>query len=808
MIRFKYLFIISIIFHFGAFAQSPAGAREFSVKGRIVEKPSGQPLEYANLAVFSLRDSSLVSGTIAAMGGYFTIQIGQPGKYYAVADFMGYEQVHTDIFVLDNTNTVHQLGRIELKTSSIGLSDIDVVSERPAVSYKIDRKVIDVSGNSAIQGGTAIDALESLPSVTTDVDGSVSLRGNSNFTVLIDGRQTPLSGSDALSQIPASAISKIELITNPSAKYDPDGTSGIINIITKKGNMRGHSLVANASAGTSPSGSADASYTYRAKRYSLFVTAGGRRSENGFTTTSERIYYEPSLSGSEQIDIRQKGFRLWSNYFARVGTDLFLTADNTLYLGAGINIMDFGREYDARTTAMSTGLYENSVTHQSFDISPLQLQYNIGDRHVFGANEDHYLMGDIMFQTSQREKKDQAQRYGADTFWEAIYPAAGDAEASTDENERSFRGEFSYSRPLTDKHIVEAGVSLRNDHSRRDYSRWSNIGAQSVYTDTARFDRNIVAGYAITKGELKGIQYSAGLRAESTDQKIKTVRNNWNYTYNYLGWYPSLALTRPLTETSTLQASYSRRINRPRDQQTNPFPNLSDGYVLMTPNPNLQPEYATSLELNFQKTKGPHQLTAETFYRYTDNKMTRVSDLRGDTVVYTYINIGSETDAGLELTAVMKLSKWYSVQPVYTVSWNRVEGDFQGYYRRTSSVFTRANLTQTFGLGKKTKLQVMAYYNGKKKKIDGESLPAAWCSASVKRDFLDRKLSVSLRADDLFSSRKHESNSYSESSEIHSLSNGKGLTGTIAVSYRFNHQGKRAKESLRNQGGDSSEMDF
>ncbi len=808
--KLKLSIVIAIVLmQLFSLAQPAGNGTEFTIKGKITEQASGQPLEYANIAVFSQKDSALVTGTITSTGGYFAITISKPGQYYAVADFMGYEQVQTDPFLLDKSNLVVQLGNIRLKSNAIGLADVNVVSERPAVSYKIDRKVIDVSGNAAVQGGTAIDALENIPSVSTDVDGGVSLRGSSNFTVLIDGRQTQLTGSDALAQISASEISKIELITNPSAKYDPEGTSGIINIITKKGNLRGHSMVANASAGTHPSGSADVSYTYRAKKYSLTLTAGGRKSENVFTNTDERIYLIPTETGAARIDTRQEGTRLRSNYFARVGTDIFLTPHNTLSAGAGFNVMEFGRGYDARnSTADTAGTVTNVISQQHFGVSPVQMQYSLGDKQIFGEDDNHYLSIDLTYQTSTKGKNDDAQRYLADENWKKATLEQADEQSSNFENAYSLRSDLNYSRPLTKNSTAETGFSARKDVYRQDYARWTTGDLVNRYTDTARFDRNILAAYAIMKGALGTLQYSAGLRAEQTDQNIHTVRNNWDLNYNHLGWYPSLALTRAMTETSTLQASYSKRINRPHDHHMNPFPNISDGYVLMSPNPKLEPEYATSLELNFQKIHNSQQFSAETFYRYTDNKMTRVSESQGDTLVYMYKNIGSETDAGIELSATLKLSNWYSIQPTYTMSWNMVEGSYSGNDRQASSIFTRANLTQTFSMGRSTRLQVMAYYDGKVKTIEGETLPTAWCAAAIKRDFLDRKLTVSLKAEDIFASRKREKNTYTDSSEIHSLSLRDNRTFTIAASYRFNNQGKRAQESQKKANGDSGDMDY
>lgn len=804
-----FITLIFLLIQFAIDAQTPDYKESFTVKGRIVESPAGVPLEYATVALYSQPDSSLVAGTITGSGGYFELQVNKPGKYYAVAKYLGYTPVQTAVFQLDKKQLSHQLGAINLKAEDIGIEEVSIVGQRPAVSYKIDRKVIDVSGNAALQGGTAIDALQSMPSVQAEADGSVSLRGSTNFTVMIDGRQSQLTGGDALAQIPASAIARIELITNPSARYDPDGASGIINIITKKGLLRGHSLVANASAGTSPSGSADITYTYQAANYSFLFNAGGRQSRADYQKTDARDYTVIPVSGNEHITTDQDGSNLRSNYFARIGTDFYLSPANTLTAGAALEVMQMSRSYDGQTFAQDTaGAASRDASYYKYGTWPVQQQYSIGDKHIFGANDSHFMTADFTFQTSRRDKADEAHRYVADEQWSPLAPVSADDKSTTKDRFSSLRSELSYSRPLTGTHSAEAGLSARQDAYRQYYERWSRIDASSRYTDTADFQRTILAVYAIAKGTAAGLQYSAGLRAEQTDQHTSTERYSWDYTYKNLGWYPSLSLTRQLSETSTLQASYSRRINRPRDQHTNPFPNISDGYALSLPNPKLQPEYATSLELNFQKSHNSQQFTAESFYRYTDNKITRISSLRSDTVVYTNVNIGSETDAGIELSLNLKLGKRYSIQPIYTVSWNMVEGGGSYGSGQSSSVFMRSNITQTVSLWRTARLQFMSYYNGRRKTIDGESLPAVWFSLAAKQDFFDRSLSVSLRVDDIFKTRKQESYTYSENAEIYSQHLHDGCIATLAASYRFNHGGKRAKENQNSKTSESGELDY
>jgi len=243
------------------------------IKGKIIDAESKTPMEYANVAIYNKRDSKLVSGGIADGAGVFEISELPFGAYYVEANFIGFEKTTIDnIKIIPNSTTV-DMGTIELAASSKEIGTVDVVAERNRIEYKIDKKVINVSQDINAAGGTAVTVLENTPSVEVDIDGNVSLRGSSSFTVLIDGRPSILSGSDALKQIPSSAIENIEIITNPSVKYDPDGMAGIINIVMKKNILAGFNGILNVNAGTGKKYGTDLTLNYKTKKYNLFFGA-------------------------------------------------------------------------------------------------------------------------------------------------------------------------------------------------------------------------------------------------------------------------------------------------------------------------------------------------------------------------------------------------------------------------------------------------------------------------------------------------------------------------------------------------------
>jgi hypothetical protein len=302
--------------------------RSGRIKGLIVDSHTQQPMEYANIAIYNKRDSSLVTGGITNSNGQFEIGGLGFGIYYAEANFIGYEKVSLPEFRIIPTNQTVDIGKLTLNSSSVEMEGIDVVADRQRIDYQIDKKVVNVSQDINAAGGTAVDVLENTPSVEVDIDGNVLLRGSSGFTVLIDGRPSVLSGNDALRQLPASAIQNIEIITNPSAKYDPDGMSGIINVVLKKNILSGFNGIVNAMVGTGDKYRTDLTLNYRTKKSNLFFGADWNEDNSYGKFFAEREVFSQDttqfLFSEGNRDFLRNGFNI------RAGVDFFLTEKATL----------------------------------------------------------------------------------------------------------------------------------------------------------------------------------------------------------------------------------------------------------------------------------------------------------------------------------------------------------------------------------------------------------------------------------------------------------------------------------------------
>lgn len=799
----------------------------FNVGGKIIDDKTDKPLEYVNTVLYRSSDSSLVTGTITGSDGKFDLNITKPGKYYFTADFIGFEKVTIQNIVLKPGNNTYNIGDIRIKPSVVGIDEVEVVAEKPFITYHLDKKVVDVSKNPSAQGGTAVDALENVPSIQTDMEGNVSLRGSSNFTVLIDGRQTALTGTDALNQIPAGAINKIEIITNPSVKYDPDGTTGIINIISKKGRLKGHSLVINSSIGNSPLIGGDALYSYRKEK----VTFTGGLNYRDFGQTMHRfnnqyINYINDING-EVDSVRNlvnnaDGGVSHSHAGFKAGIDYEIVDGNVMNIGLSLRDFNFNRETDSRISNYTGTPYQtNSTTSDRFGVNILSYQINIGDKHVFNDNQQHYFSIDATYRTGNSTQTNGIESRLTDRNWIIYGQDTVDRKTQTIGSGFNFRVEVDYMQPLGDKFYIEAGYTYRLEANNQKYSyltreiempQWNVL---SDFEDNSDYSRSINAGWGLIKGELFGLAFNGGLRLEHTDRNVETTKDNYEFNYRYLGYYPSFSVSKEISKGNTLQASYSKRINRPRPWHLNPFPRLSDGYSIFQPNPELEPEYASAYEVNFQKSLGGISfLSLETFYHNTKNKMERIQMTQNDTLyIYTMQNQGRDQRLGVELGGHVKVNKWFSFMPGITGYYYKLNGEYLGKPKIVSSSLINGRLTGNFIFPTKTRLQIMGFYRGPEEEIDEKEEAMYWMSVAVRQELLDRKLAVTFRIDDVFSSRKRTGKIFSENSLVYTERYRESPVFILSASLRLNQQndkrkGRTDQDNSNGDNGGGMDMEF
>lgn len=739
--------IVSIMATTTVYAQPGGGGG--MVSGRVMDKNTGKPLEYANAIIYSTKDSSMVSGTVTGPEGRYAIA-GLPfGQYYLELDFIGYAKIFVEGITLSPAEPRYRVGESSLGTSATTLDETVVTADAPMVEYKLDKKVVEVGENISAAGGTAVEALQNVPGVYVDEDGNVSLRGSENFRVLIDGKPAMMSGSDALKQLPAEAIQRIEIITNPSAEYDPDGTTGIINIIMKKRKVTGFNALINLSAGTQDNYTASAMLNYKTEKWNYAASLNyNQRTRRGERSTERDIYYEDSTVSNNSITQNSRSF---SPVSASLGVDYSPNDEHNIYLKSEYS------QFNMRRKSKGDYLVDNEQT---------EVSYYTDDDFKVQVDGLQFTLGQIwdMDTTGRRLETKMIAEYSVKDKRDDLYlgqPIEGqgydEAHRRSDDKESRYRFEADYVHPLSDKTILKAGLVGRQMNTNTRFDVREYYPGTDIWTSTgdsfgtSYFDRSIVGAYSTFETELGGYSIKGGLRGEYTYRVISNQTFVSDYVYESMDLYPSLAISYQLPLDQQLQLSYSRRVDRPRDFLLTPITNFSNGFESFVGNPELEPEFTHSLELNYINKFGKSYFSTEVYYRRTDKMMSRVNSLSSDgLLIMTMDNQGEQDALGTSVNANLVVLPWWYVIPGADVFYYEIRGQDEGRNLTRDGLTWRTNLTNSFRFKTGTMLQLMAFYMGPRVSLDTKVEPFWFSVASVRQFLPGGKASISLSVHDVF----------------------------------------------------------
>lgn len=757
---FAYL-ILSILLISSIHAQVPlenAPAYDPSgiIKGKIFDVRTGNPLPYSSIAIYHLQDSSLITGAISGDEGSFEIRKVPFGRFYAEVKYIGYNRkVVSDIRITTESSNIN-LGDIKLSEASEQLEEVTVTAERSGVEYRLDKKIINIGANLNAMGGSAAHALENVPSITVDIDGNVALRGSSNFTVLIDGKPSPLEGSDALRQIPASAVDNIEIITNPSAKYDPDGLAGIINVVTKKCALDGFSGVVNTSVGTGDKYRGDFLINYKNDKLSMFFGAD-YTDEN---RTGERNISQMTLQNdtAKYIDHTGNGPFNRSGYTIKGGVGYKLNGKNNIALEGSYGYANFGRssnenfkEYTIPSSIESYYLLSESDARFE-DFYTLTLNYE----KLFG-DKDHKLTSYVYYSKEWGGSNERINQYITDENWAIDDDNAYKIFIEEPGRESELRYQLDYTRPSGVQGKLEAGYQWRNDRENESYyfNEWNNDLNEwidnALYTNSLVYKRDLQSVYGIYANKILGLDYQLGLRGEYTFRSVKNAKSEIPSELERFDYFPTIHLSKKIGKQDQSQANYSRRIRRPRGFELDPFVNYMDPNTARVGNPDLLPEYVDSYELTYQKGLGKSFISLESYYRLTHDAMTRVTELQDDgTRLLTTKNLNEEHAMGAEIMLNFLVNNWFN----FTVSGNvyqyKLVGTISDSDISNSSTNYDARGNVNFRITPTTRLQIQGFYQGPSVTAQGKREDFLMTSAAVKQDFFKEKLSATLQIQDIF----------------------------------------------------------
>lgn len=794
--------LICVAFSLSAIAQQrPDASQEIDpigvIKGRVLDNSAKNPLPYSSIAIYSMRDSTLITGAISGDDGTFEIRKVAFGRYYAEVKFIGFERLFVPQIILSQESYMVDLGNIKLFQASTELDEVTVSAERFPVEYHLDKKVVQVSENLNAMGGSAAKALENVPSITVDIDGNVSLRGSSNFTVLIDGKPSPLEGSDALRQIPASAVENIEIITNPSAKYDPDGLSGIVNIVTKKRALDGLSGVVNTSVGTGDKYRSDFLINYKNDRLSLFFGADYTDENRAGTRNISQM----TLQNDTSKYIVHSGDGPFNRYGYTIkgGIGYKLNETNNVALEGSYGYSKFGRSSSEKfseytvPSSVETFYLLNESDARFEDFYSLTLNYE----KLF-QGKDHKLTTYLYYSKEWGGSNENVNEYDTDENWiiDDEDPYLIFVEEPGRESE--LRYQLDYTKPVGKDGKFETGYQLRSDQENESYNfnEWdSGLGDwvdNPLYTNSLVFKRNLQSVYGIYANQLLGFEYQLGLRAEYTFRSVKNAKSEFPSELERFDYFPTVHLSRKIGKQDQAQANYSRRIRRPRGFELDPFINYMDPNTARVGNPDLLPEYVDSYELTYQKGIGKSFISLESYYRLTHDAMTRVTELQDDgTRLLTTKNMNEEHALGAELMFNFQPGKWVNLNISGNLYQYKLIGTVADSDVSNSSTNYDARGNINFKLSPTTRLQVQGFYQGPSVTAQGKREDFLMTSAALKQDFFKEKLSATIQMQDIFGTAS--SNFTNAGSNFYDSINMKreSQVVTLTLSFRINNYKKQ-----------------
>jgi outer membrane receptor protein involved in Fe transport len=772
------------------------------IMGEVREMSHKKAIEYANIALYRLQDSVLINGTISNSMGKFILEQVDVGNYYLVVDFIGYgKKVIPDISV-SKKNRITDLGELFLEQANYQLNEVTISADKNMVDFKIDKKVVNVAQHANAAGGSVAEVLENVPSINVDIEGNTSLRGSSSFTVLIDGKPSPVSGSDILKQIPASAVENVEIITNPSAKYDPEGTTGIINIIMKKGYSEGLNGLVSAFYGTWDKFGANLNLNYRKKKSNLFLIGNYRKNPTNAISSNERESYYTDDTYFVNEYTRRK--RTMLPFKVNPGIDLYLNDKNTLTISGTFGGWGMERLFDSEYEAYSANDDEKnySKTENDFNIDGIYYVANASYQHLF-TGKNHKLDISLSAWRWNNLQTELSLEQSTDENYNTL-ALFSNVRTNLDEERNNIHFKTDYSLPLKSSKI-ELGLDLRLTNQEADFE-YENQNLQSGkwemnsdFSNRSTFFRNLYAAYATYSGKLFNLEYQAGIRSEMTNRYIKQIETDEEYPLDLLKWYPSLHISRTINAKQQIQLSYSRRINRPQPWQLNPYPGYTDSYNYFQGNPLLKPEDTDAFELNYIHRFDQLSFSAGAYYRHSFNSQEMVQEIREDEpgIVYlTFGNLDKTTSVGMEYMFNYLPNQKMNINLSGNVYYFNVYSSFTGTEEYRESINWDARLNTSYNIGKTSKLQFTGVYNSPSARGQGTTKAFYYFDLGLRQQLLKRKLTASILVHNIFRTGRYDAIVDNENFKSSFSYKGESPVIRLSLSYMINQYERKQREAI------------
>lgn len=815
MSKFLKLFTcLALLFSITISSQERTQGAKIKVSGKIFEKDSDFPLEYATIVFENTQKKEALAGGVTDDQGNFNFEI-TPGTYNIRFEFISYkkEEIKNRTITAD-TN----FGTIFLAPDIAQLNAVEVIAEKSTVEIKLDKRVYNVGKDMMIKGGTASDVLDNVPSVSVDAEGNVALRGNESVRILIDGRPSGLAGlniADALRLLPADAIEKVEVITNPSARYDAEGGGGIINIVLRKGKSNGLNGAIILSAGDPETYGINTSINKKSDAFNLFSNIGYNYRNNPGNSLTDAEYFNPDGSTRQFINERRTNNRLREGYNVNFGIDLNLS-ESLIWTNAltfrenrGHNPDDvFFYNFDA---LRNPTFVRNRLNDQRSDDFSIEYASNFVKKF---KKDDHKLTVDFAISTNRDDETSQITD-------QIIGNPSSLFNESTVNNQKQNRSliQADYVLPIGKDSRFEAGYRGNFLESVTDFS----IMPASPFDNTLEYNEYVNALYLQYGSKINKFSYFFGLRFEDSNIDVNSITTNNFNNKKYNNLFPSATLNYEFTDESSLSLSYSKRINRPRGRFLNPFASYSSNINIFQGNPDLDPSLTDAIDIGFLQRWKKITFNTSAYINITNDSfqfIRRESGLFVDDVpviVSTPINLAKEYRAGFEFNLNYTPYKWWRLNGNFNFFRNETQGTFsyvdfqnniieQNFDNVAFTWFARINSKVT--LPYKIDWQANGTYNAPQTNAQGKSLGVASMNMAFSKDILKDKATIALNVSDLFNSRKRIMETFLPN-VVNSYSEMQWRERQIILSftYRFNRQkNERDRQQRRDDNGGGEEF--
>ena len=795
-------FFLFLTLLFGVYINSQEN--KLTVSGKIIDSDYNTPLEYATISIYDSEKKNLINGVISDNSGFFSIEV-KKGLYDIKIEYISFRTKSLE--KIDVQNSI-DLGNINISIDENLLDEIEVVGEKTEIEIKLDKTVYNIGKDLTLKGSSVSDVLDNLPSLEVDVDGNVSLRGNQSVRILINGKPSGLVGissNDALKQFPSESVEKVEVITSPSARYNAEGTAGIINIVLRKNKLAGLNGSASLNLGDPRRVGISTNLNYRTKKISLFSNIGDNSTKyiNGFKNETE--YFTNSEKNNFLYENGERNSERNSNYY-NGGVEYFFN-EKTSFVASFVN-------------NSSDGLTNTSnLIDQTFDninslSERLEDENEIDENKEFSFNfskkfndKGHELTIDY-----QKEKSFEIESSSIlNNKLKPIFERNLSEKITTDENQNSELYKVDYVLPIGEEGQFEAGFRRSNQHQKIDYlvEKEDNSGnyiSDNNLSNTLLYNEKVNAYYTQYGNKKNNFSYLLGLRFEESITNVTQVVNGDNTQKKYNDLFPTLNLAIELKEDETITLGYNRRIRRARSYFINPFPSRSSITNIFQGNPNIEPTYSNGIDLGYLKRFSQTTINGSIYFRKSTGEFTFITENTGESVLVngnlvpvirrTPINLASNSQTGVEFNVNYTKSKLWRVRGNINFFESNLKGKYNGIVYDSKNFSWSGRLNNYLKIFSSVDWQTSLSYRAPQKTAVSNRKARISSNTALSKDLMKDKLTLTFKVNDIFETQKWRIESFNENYRSYSESSWRGGRNfELNLIYRFNQKKSDRKRS-------------